>query len=153
MRQDKVTHSVPQKEQDQLPKTIIVTGSREYHKGWFVSDILTSQFRALNGKIFVKVGDCPTGVDKHTLSWCETILPEDQYKVYYADWNKFGKTAGPRRNHEMCDSGGDLCIALPDENSKGTKDCAEYANRIGIPVWFPELPSWAQWAAPIAQWR
>lgn len=133
--------------------TIIVTGSRDFHRSWMISDTLSAISRAHDYDIFIRVGDCPTGVDKYTLSWCETALENDQFKVYEAEWKKYKWRAGPIRNHRMVDDGADLCIAWPLEESRGTKDCAEYAASKGIEVWFPELPAWAQWAAPIAQYR
>lgn len=132
--------------------TIIVTGSRDHTATWQVGDMLSQLSRGHNYEIFVKVGDCPTGIDKQTHAWCETVIP-DNYTIFVADWKKYGKRAGPIRNHAMVDSGAALVVAYPGEESKGTKDCAEYAASKGIPVWFPTLPSWAQWATPIAQFR
>lgn len=132
--------------------TIIVTGSRDYHVGYRITDALAQIARSYEYDIFVKVGDCSTGVDKYVISWCETAL-ENKFKIFKANWTKYGKKAGPIRNHEMVDSGADLCIAWPLEESKGTKDCTLYAASKDIPVWFPDLPSWAQWASPVNQWR
>lgn len=133
--------------------TAIVSGSRYFPREREVTDALLSIWRANDYDIFIKVGDCPSGVDKFVLSWCKTVLEEDRCKVFRADWDRYGLKAGPIRNHEMVDSGGDVLIAWPLEDSKGTKDCAEYAHSKGVPVWFPDLPAWAQWAAPIAQFR
>ncbi len=53
-----------------------------------------------------------------------------------ADWNKYGKSAGPIRNRQMLDQKPDLVLAFHNdiENSKGTKDCVKEARRRGIKI-------------------
>lgn len=133
--------------------TVIVTGSRHYKSSGNIEDVMITTWRAHNHEIFVKVGDCSTGVDNIVRRWCHACIGPDSYQVFEADWTRYRKKAGPIRNHTMIDSGGDICYAWPLEDSRGTKDCAEYAKSKDMPVWFPDLPSWAQWAAPIAQFR
>lgn len=55
---------------------------------------------------------------------------------FYADWDKYGKSAGPIRNRKMLDENPDLVLAFHNdiENSKGTKDCVNEAKRRGIEV-------------------
>lgn len=50
------------------------------------------------------------------------------------DWNKHGRSAGPRRNSEMATQA-DALIALWDGESRGTKDMIEKAHERGIPVY------------------
>jgi hypothetical protein len=65
---------------------------------------------------------------------------EFNVKRYDADWNKYGKSAGPKRNQEMIDKEGpfDLVLAFHEdlEASKGTKDmvgrCMKYGFRVKI---------------------
>lgn len=40
-------------------------------------------------------------------------------RVFLADWNRFGKSAGIRRNHDII-AGCDLCVAFWDGASRGT---------------------------------
>ena len=56
--------------------------------------------------------------------------------VFQAQWDKLGRSAGPKRNQQMLDEG------KPDEvwafsqdlkNSRGTKDMVHRATRAGIP--------------------
>jgi len=53
-----------------------------------------------------------------------------------AEWNKFGKRAGPLRNQEMLNSGVDLVLAFHEDlsQSKGTKHMVEIARKNNIPV-------------------
>ena len=59
------------------------------------------------------------------------------YEDYPADWDKYGKAAGPIRNKQMLDEGKpDSVYAFhPDlSKSKGTKNMIEQARKRGIEV-------------------
>ena len=53
-----------------------------------------------------------------------------------AEWNKYGKAAGPIRNQAMLDLDPDLVVAFHSdlENSRGTKDMVERAKKKGVKV-------------------
>lgn len=53
-----------------------------------------------------------------------------------ADWDKYGKSAGPIRNRQMLDQNPDMVYAFHNDikNSKGTKDCVTEAIFRNIPV-------------------
>lgn len=51
---------------------------------------------------------------------------------YPADWERYGKRAGPIRNRKMLDQGPDLVVAFGGD--KGTADCVREARRRGIAV-------------------
>jgi len=56
---------------------------------------------------------------------------------YPADWDKYGRAAGPIRNRQMIKEGNpDLVIAFhPDlSKSKGTADMCSAAKQAGVPV-------------------
>lgn len=52
-----------------------------------------------------------------------------------ANWNAWGKSAGPRRNLEMVAQGADLCLAFIHPTSKGTLHCAAAAEQASITTW------------------
>ena len=54
-------------------------------------------------------------------------------KQFPADWGKFGKSAGIRRNEQMADYG-DMLIAFWDGKSKGTKHMIDYSNKKKLKV-------------------
>ena len=56
-----------------------------------------------------------------------TVLP------FPADWSKYGKSAGPRRNAEMAKNA-DALIAFWDGNSSGTKNMIDLANSAKLKV-------------------
>ena len=51
-------------------------------------------------------------------------------KYFYPNWEKYGKSAGIIRNHEMGDYA-DYLLAFWDGTSKGTKDMIDYMKKIG----------------------
>jgi hypothetical protein len=54
----------------------------------------------------------------------------------WANWEKYGKSAGPRRNRAMLDMKPDLVLAFHEDlsKSKGTSDTVREAQRRGIKV-------------------
>lgn len=136
-----------------MARKVAISGSRSYPGGrsWLVQQCIATEYRKSGGSVLFLVGDCPTGADRIAKSFLETAGWD--FKEFFADWSKYGKSAGPKRNHEMIDYGAELLIAFPTSDSRGTKDCAEYAAQKGVEVYFPELESWMRWAAPIGTLR
>ena len=55
---------------------------------------------------------------------------------YPAQWDVYGRRAGPIRNQEMIDEGKpDGVVAFP--GGKGTADMVRRAEAAGLKVWFP----------------
>jgi len=60
-----------------------------------------------------------------------------EYERYPADWDTYGKAAGPIRNRRMLTEGKpDLVLAFHSnlDKSKGTKDMVMIANKAGVKV-------------------
>lgn len=60
-------------------------------------------------------------------------------EVHRADWDRYGKAAGHRRNAEMVTAGATVCLAFPLGESRGTRGCMALAERAGIPVIVHEI--------------
>lgn len=65
----------------------------------------------------------------------EQYAREKGYEVNYfpADWNKYGKSAGYRRNEQMAQNA-DALVAFWDGQSRGTKHMIDLAYRYGLKV-------------------
>lgn len=106
---------------------VIVTGSREKGVDPFPIHIELDRLRVEYGaSLFIKVGDCLTGVDPIATEWCKANGVSCH--VFDADWDRHGFKAGPIRNGNMVRSGGELCLAFnagerPFKRT-GTCDCS-----------------------------
>lgn len=56
-----------------------------------------------------------------------------QIKQFPAEWDKYGKSAGYRRNYEMCEYS-DTLIAFWDGKSKGTKHMIDIAKNKNLKI-------------------
>ncbi len=119
---------------------IRVTGSRDWDDDPTIGVQLTLAVQespagplALRGEGVVIVhGDCPTGADKTADVWARNHgIPVDPHP---AEWRRYGRSAGFRRNAEMVDRGADLCLAFIRNGSHGASHCADLAEQAGIPV-------------------
>lgn len=88
------------------------------------------------GNLIVIEGEAP-GAD----SLARDIAQEDfafKTEPYPADWDRFGRAAGPIRNKEMLQGGKpDGVVAFHNNivESKGTANMIAQARKAGIPVW------------------
>lgn len=133
---------------------IAVSGWRDYADATFIRKELMvfSSLRAcsMRGPLHVRVGDA-MGADAITRRWCEEAGVSHQ--VFRADWNLYGKQAGPIRNNWMLmgigDTGSpnipaDLLLAFPRTDGQrdtvpgsGTWGCCIEAAVLGIEVRIP----------------
>jgi hypothetical protein len=76
------------------------------------------------------------GVDR--LAESLAIAAGKRFQAFPADWARYGKSAGMRRNHDIV-SASDEVFAFWDGKSRGTKATIEMARRAGKPVHVREL--------------
>lgn len=106
----------------------IIAGSRTFNKIEYLVETL-SDFKEWT--ITEVVSGCAKGVDTFGEIWAEgNNLP---VKKFPANWNEYGKRAGPIRNEEMAKYA-NACIIFWDGNSKGTKNMIENAKKYGLKV-------------------
>ena len=115
-----------------MTKRIVVAGSRNYENyteakryiEYYVKDI-----KKENTLVFVS-GGC-RGADMLG----ERYAKENGYKTerFPADWEKYGKAAGPMRNREMAEAA-DYVICFWDGKSLGTKSMIEFAKELNKPI-------------------
>lgn len=111
---------------------ILITGSRNFSDWAAMKNALTPYWVTFeDAEVTLVHGGC-SGADTiagdvaASLGWTVEVHP--------ADWERYGRRAGPLRNQEMVDSGADVCLAFPIGESRGTRDCMARAEKAGIPV-------------------
>lgn len=102
---------------------VIVAGSRTFHDYEYLAKELDIRIPPFIEEI---VSGDAEGPDKMGAKWAE----EHRYPVKHfpAQWDKYGKSAGMIRNHEMGDYA-DSLIAFWDGKSRGTRDMIEYMRK------------------------
>ncbi|MBR6510109.1 MAG: DUF2493 domain-containing protein [Clostridia bacterium] len=120
-------------ENKKLPtKRVVIAGCRDYEnykQAKEFIDICLSNVRKENEIIIVSGG--AKGAD----AIGERYAKENGFAVekYPADWEKYGKSAGPIRNKQMAEIS-DYVICFWDEKSKGTKSMIDYAKKLNKPI-------------------
>lgn len=113
-------------------KRVVIAGCRNYNNyieakryiDYCLSDIKKDE------KITVVSGGCKGGDMIGERYTKENLLCIERYP---AEWNKYGKRAGPIRNESMA-SVADLVICFWDGKSKGTKSMIQYAKIYSKPL-------------------
>ena len=102
---------------------VIIAGSREFNNYNFLKNkidkILSSKKQEFNIIII-------SGTAKGADSLGEKYAKENNYQIerFPADWNKFGRSAGYKRNKQMAENS-DAAIVFWDGKSKGSKHMIE----------------------------
>jgi hypothetical protein len=79
------------------------------------------------------------GVDRCGERWAKSVgLPVKPFPVTPAEWKKYGKPAGPRRNGMMADYG-DALLAMRHRVSNGTGDMIEKMRKRAKPFLVVEV--------------
>ena len=113
-------------------------------RAWTDCAPIEEEIECLPSGSIVLVGDCPTGTDRIVR---EFVVRSDKLRiadllVFPANWDRYGKSAGPRRNAEMVRqltvyhaNGWQVrAYAYPLGDSRGTQDCVKELQRAGIPT-------------------
>ena len=111
---------------------VIIAGGRDIHDYQLVLDAI----KEANFNITTVVSGGAPGIDKLGEQYAtEMNLP---LHIYFADWKKDGKAAGPIRNAKMADNA-DALIAIWDGASKGTKNMIETAAKKRLAVYVKRI--------------
>ena len=119
---------------------ILVCGGRSFADKEFVFRTLSILYRdewcknlpnPIREEDLTIISGCAKGPDTFALQWAVWAgFTQDKYP---AEWEKYGKSAGPIRNQQMIDEGKpDLVIAFP--GGAGTADMIRRAKKAGIEV-------------------
>ncbi len=106
---------------------VIIAGTRNFSDYPLMKDKL-DRLRASIG-VFEVVSGGATGADSLGERYAnENELP---LKIFPAEWNKYGKVAGYKRNEQMAQYAG-ACIVFWDGKSKGTEHMINLATQYGL---------------------
>lgn len=97
---------------------LLVCGGRKYDNRMYLYAILNR----LNPTVVIQGG--ASGADRLAAEWAEHY--NVKCETFNAEWEKHGKSAGPKRNQRMLDEGKpDLVLAFP--GGRGTADMVSRA--------------------------
>lgn len=112
---------------------ILITGGRNWtDEGAVAKAVIREIDRLSPGQIVLIHGACPTGADAIASRLAKQLGVYE--RPWPADWEAYGRAAGPMRNQAMVDDGADVCLAFPMPSSRGTFDCMRRAEAAGIRV-------------------
>lgn len=111
---------------------ILITGSRSWSDKHVIAKALHDATYRVSPRDVVVVHGGARGAD--ALAGAVAHEWEFDVEVHPADWDRHGKSAGPRRNDAMVSLGADICLAFPLGESRGTRHCMAAAEKAGIPV-------------------
>ena len=114
---------------------LIVAGTRSFNDYELLSSILAALFMkrrcwTIDWNEEIVSGGAP-GADTLAVRYAtEADMP---FKVFPADWKKYGRSAGPRRNRQMAEYA-DAAIVFWDGKSRGTQNMIQQMRKLGKPV-------------------
>src|SRR3990172_671084 len=110
---------------------LVVTGDRN----WSDSDLMFNAMATLDLTFTTVIDGEAKGAD--TLAHWNAERLGMATQRFPAQWEKYGRAAGPIRNQQMLDEGKPTLVwAFHDDldNSKGTGDMVRRAKKVGLPV-------------------
>lgn len=106
---------------------VIIAGCRDIYD----YDLLLEAIRTSNFNITTVISGGASGVDALGERYAQEM--DIPLKVYKADWERYGKAAGPMRNKKMAEAA-DAVIAIWDGESRGTFNMMQTATKMGLAV-------------------
>ena len=116
------------------PFRLLVTGSRTWHDVRVIEQALAVILDRHPEGVLLVHGACPRGADAIAAAYA-VRTPGYRTEAHAADWGRYGRSAGYRRNAEMVALGADGCAAFIRGGSPGSTHAVRLARTAGIPVW------------------
>lgn len=118
-----------------MSRTVIVTGSRDWDDKAEIYQTLDAAH--LDNPITLIVQGGARGADELAESWA--VGNDIPNQTFPADWKRYGKSAGMRRNIQMLEAYPNADVyAFPKGRSPGTRGCMREASERGHFVWITE---------------
>ena len=118
---------------------VIIAGGRNFSNVMLFRNTIRKYLLDIKDEIEIISGGC-SGAD----TMGEWFAEDNDLKltVFEADWDKYGKAAGPIRNEQMAkyaaESDRGILIAFPIGKSPGTRNMIKLANQYGLEVYVAE---------------
>lgn len=120
---------------------VLICGSRTF--GYSEAEVAAFEaamqaWVAKHGRPTTIIEGCARGADSMAEDWA--AMQNVPVMHFPAQWERYGKSAGPRRNTQMLVEGKpDAVIAFSCDlaNSRGTANMVSQARKAGVPVWVP----------------
>ena len=106
---------------------LIIAGSRTFTDYQLLCQVLAPD----KHRITQVITGGARGADRLGIRWA--LAHAVRIKGFPADWQRFGKSAGVRRNHQMAQAG-DVLVAFWDGQSPGTAHLIQCMRALGKPV-------------------
>ena len=106
---------------------LIIAGSRTFTDYQFLSHVLSSHKHLVSEVLHGGA----RGADRLGFRWA--VRHHVRSRCFAADWARFGRSAGVRRNHQMAQAG-DMLVAFHVNNSPGTAHMIACMRALGKPV-------------------
>jgi YspA, cpYpsA-related SLOG family len=118
---------------------LLVTGSRTWDDPRSIEQALTVILARHPGGVVLVHGACPHGADAIAAAYAART-PGYQIEAHPADWHRYGRAAGHRRNAVMITLGAGGCVAFIRAASPGSTATVRLAKAAGIPIWLHARP-------------
>ena len=121
---------------------MIVAGGRNFNDKNLFEKVMRDKFKELQGKCYsIKenieiVSGMASGADTLGKEFAERWGLK--LAKFPADWDKFGKSAGYKRNEQMAEYA-EALIAIRENNSKGTSHMIDIARKKGLKVFVKDI--------------
>ncbi len=115
-------------------KYLLIAGSRDF-EDWETFEKVTREYIDGDERFTVIVEGGANGADNMAKRY--GVQNGMTVAEIRADWKRYGRAAGPKRNDEMIQlikEKNGTALYFWDGQSKGTKQCIESARRKGVPV-------------------
>ena len=110
---------------------VLVCGSRHFQNYQLLKNTLDAIHK--ENEITEIIQGEARGADRLSSDWA--ILNKIPERRFPANWDVYGRRAGPIRNHQMLKEGKpEMVVAFLAPNSRGTKHMVEIAQKANIPV-------------------
>jgi hypothetical protein len=108
---------------------VLVCGCRDFNSPAITARWLDHLHAERNFTHLIQGG--ANGADRMAKDWARTKPEIERYECK-ADWERYGKSAGPKRNARMLEWKPDLVVAFP--GGRGTADMVSKAREAGVEV-------------------